>query len=1064
MISFSYPVRITLDKKAFNKDFGRLSDEVYYGLLNEKEFLAQAFSSKQFQEELKRVNLQKPKGTIRTLWDKFVSTVRDALGMTTQEQYTALDEALALGTYLFKTDVRSGRMSAIGARRYASSISPTFFKYLPVDYDNIGLKDTWKENKKILLSLAKSLGFVPHRIENSMYYELDDSKSTIDYDKVKEGTTVYLNDILDHYSLFETDRTLKGIQVVFTDQDSILASARKENLRISDDLTKKTILGAAYGRKIYLNLKGIEKFKDKENTKLENVLLHEVQHLLDDADNEGVARETQARLSLSKEERAKIKPDFNKYWYKSVFVAEDAISPALDKKKKSTKTWDQREAEISKSTSLSERLKDAGGSFKDLTKEIVQVSSDVLRSIDDRILKPMREFEMKIAESNVSARGQIKEFYDGFKEMSSYDRNLLGLTLYNTDKEAVEKRREILNKNGLEDAYKKVELLLKDIHTAKEELGINEFDEIENWFPRRLKPKGLEGLMKAMTGDPEYNTLQAELDNLAKNKTTPEDKEHLIRSIINTGRYPAIAFRKGTSDKQRKIHKISSEWMKFYVNPMEALLSHVYESNEQLAAHGMFSDNKLRYKKVTRKRLLWNKLKDDDKLIGKGKDPKLSDKQREQVIAEIELIESDLNNQEKSFDKLDTILVELAPGLSDPDAKYAVNVIRARLTQRGMSGPVATIRNISLASAMGSPTSAITQITDLALSTWVNGIKNTVGAVFGHRLITAKDLDLEHSMKEFQTEGTAKWLDKVLTFSGMKYMDLFGKEVFIQSAINRAKEMSLEDFSKKWKHYLGNDTEQTYQELQDNKNSELTRFFAFNALSDWQPISLLEMPMKYQNAGNYRIFYALKSYNIKQLNNIYRESVISWRKAGTKEEKQRIARRTGSLIMFLAIAGASADELKDFLLGKSAKSFTDNFHENLLKIAFMSRYTLDQGFQKGFFETMLKDILLPPTGIVDDPFKDIISWFGDKPDFKTIRNLPWGKLPYEWFSPVAEASDYKRLKTKITDGVVKSNNNVSNYRKEIRDYNNWATRNKEKPITYSTLMQSKRRYLKDQRG
>jgi len=293
-------------------------------------------------------------------------------------------------------------------------------------------------------------------------------------------------------------------------------------------------------------------------------------------------------------------------------------------------------------------------------------------------------------------------------------------------------------------------------------------------------------------------------------------------------------------------------------------------------------------------------------------------------------------------------------------------------------------------------------------------------------------------------------------------MDLLGKEVFIQGAINKAKGLTLEDFSKRWKHYLGDSTEDTYNDIQEDKNTKNTRFFAFNALSDWQPISLIEMPVKYLVGENNRIFYALKSYNIKQINNFYRESVMAWRGAKTNQERIYIGRRISSLVLMLVVAGAGADELKDLLLGKDANSFSDHFHENLLKLAFMSRYTLDQGFQKGFFETMLKDILLPPLGVVDDPFKDIISWFGDKPDLKTIQNLPWGRLPYNWFSPVVEERDYNKIKSKVVKKIAEGSS-PAEYRSEIDNYNSWASSNKKERITYGNLMAARRKYIKSNR-
>jgi hypothetical protein len=218
-----------------------------------------------------------------------------------------------------------------------------------------------------------------------------------------------------------------------------------------------------------------------------------------------------------------------------------------------------------------------------------------------------------------------------------------------------------------------------------------------------------------------------------------------------------------------------------------------------------------------------------------------------------------------------------------------------------------------------------------------------------------------------------------------------------------------------------------------------------------------EMPLKYLEMRNGRIFYTLKSFNIKALNNIYRESVHKWRTAESSGEKAAALKNTGKLVLLLVMAGATADELKDFLLGKQRTSFSDNMHENLIKLTMMSRYSLDQGWSKGFFETFMKDILLPPTGFVDDPFKDIYKTFKGEPDLKTVQNLPWGKVAYSWLSPVAEDKNYSVLKKRLTDRFVSKGTMDSSIRKDMNEYNKWAYRNKEKPIRYEDLKKAQRR-------
>jgi hypothetical protein len=70
-----------------------------YGFENVHEFVAEAFTSKKFQDILRSVKLEdrESKAGIATLWDEFKDTVRKGLGIGEKER-TALDEVLDAGT------------------------------------------------------------------------------------------------------------------------------------------------------------------------------------------------------------------------------------------------------------------------------------------------------------------------------------------------------------------------------------------------------------------------------------------------------------------------------------------------------------------------------------------------------------------------------------------------------------------------------------------------------------------------------------------------------------------------------------------------------------------------------------------------------------------------------------------------------------------------------------------------------------------------------------------------------------------------------------------------------
>lgn len=137
---------------------------------------------------------------------------------------------------------------------------------------------------------------------------------------------------------------------------------------------------------------------------------------------------------------------------------------------------------------------------------------------------------------------------------------------------------------------------------------------------------------------------------------------------------------------------------------------------------------------------------------------------REKKLAgKIQVLEDRLSNYEENWHEgISTLLSREGHNLDAVQQTEVVSLIRARLLQKGMTGFTAFLRNVSLMTALGGPGSAITQLTDLAVAAHVNGLKNLGVSLLGNKRITTKDLDLSHSMREFQTDGSAKFLEAIL--------------------------------------------------------------------------------------------------------------------------------------------------------------------------------------------------------------------------------------------------------------------------------------------------------------
>jgi len=136
-------IEIAGGSKAFKNKFlaGELSgmEQIGYGLLNEQEFLAQAFSSPQFQGVLKATQI-KTGGKYRSAWDALVEKVMQVLGIEAKHA-SAFSEALSIAAQLASTDVTGAPLQAQaalgGLGSFTAKIQEDLKKFLGKGYDNL---------------------------------------------------------------------------------------------------------------------------------------------------------------------------------------------------------------------------------------------------------------------------------------------------------------------------------------------------------------------------------------------------------------------------------------------------------------------------------------------------------------------------------------------------------------------------------------------------------------------------------------------------------------------------------------------------------------------------------------------------------------------------------------------------------------------------------------------------------------------------------------------------------------------------------------------------------------
>lgn len=295
--------------------------------------------------------------------------------------------------------------------------------------------------------------------------------------------------------------------------------------------------------------------------------------------------------------------------------------------------------------------------------------------------------------------------------------------------------------------------------------------------------------------------------------------------------------------------------------------------------------------------------------------------------------------------------------------------------------------------------SAITQFGDLGSAVYKAGFWNTmfenVKAWQGKSEITLEDLGLNKVITDggyVDTSKLTKHLDKVLKYTGFEKIDGISKMTLVNAAVNKARR-DAQAGSKELEEYLrvefGNRWKEVANDLKEGRKTPEIIEYAMFQLMDVQPVTIDQMPKFYAEGGKKRMFYMMKSYFIKQLNE-YRKICFETAKTNPQKALVDLMRLTLWLMLF----NAGADFLKDLLFGREI-DVTDTLLENVFVGGSINRYTGMSIKRDGLFKTIQDQLAFPV--IFDEIIKDVLS-NRDVADYKSWRNVPLiGNPYYYWF-------------------------------------------------------------------
>jgi len=582
-------------------------------------------------------------------------------------------------------------------------------------------------------------------------------------------------------------------------------------------------------------------------------------------------------------------------------------------------------------------LKEVGNKVK-ATSNLFEGISSRIKEHSPRLWQVLRSFEEKQAiELSTRKKEYIEPFIKSLKGYSDLELVPIHNHLMNRNFAAAKK---LMTKGG-EPELTRLNKMMKADGKKFEKIVGNNYKALTNYFPRKVKD--LDGLRAALGR--KSATAASGLDDRIE-KIRIKEGVKTVQEISQRGMTEAvtkavnIAYPKalGGAKASRTVDKVPLELMKYYEDPATSLLKYVESSTRAFGK---------------------------TELLGKGLTQKKSDPAAElyRVLGE-----------EKQRGRISTAQFE--------DIK---ELVRSRFTtgEQSMNSTLAAIKDIGYMATLGQLRSAATQIKDLGTSAYLHGVMPTIKGALSVRsnILDKTGLADTVSAEMATSQGTTKLLNSVLKLSMFRAVDRFGKRTLLEASRIKGTKLASSPkgvaiLRKKYGEAYGNDFDNLVTSLKNGTDDELTSLYRFHELSDTQPVSLLEMPKMYLDMPNGRIFFALKSFALKQLTLLHND-IIKRGKGGDKKGAALALTRYAAMI---GIAGGTVDEAKEVMAGGSfdLEEIPEKVKDNLLSMVFLSKFTIGD-ISKGDFSSVVGDLVTPSVAPLEATIQDTVRYYNGVP-------------------------------------------------------------------------------------
>jgi hypothetical protein len=311
--------------------------------------------------------------------------------------------------------------------------------------------------------------------------------------------------------------------------------------------------------------------------------------------------------------------------------------------------------------------------------------------------------------------------------------------------------------------------------------------------------------------------------------------------------------------------------------------------------------------------------------------------------------------------------------ITNKDQEAVKKLLFARFVEsaRQTSPTVAALKDIGYIATLANPLSAGTQLGDIGSSFYLTNAADTVtsmGKVLsGKAELNMKEMGLDNIVQEFEhLRPTAKILKKSLAMSGFSAVDRLGKNTILNASLRQYRRMAKDvkgrnDIRDKYRDAFT--PKQMNKMLDDLEKGDVMtddiKYLAWHELSRAQPISMSEMPLHYLRHPNARMFYALKTFTIKQLDAIRRDAYLELKAGKPGKATANLVRHAG----ILGISNAGVEEVKAWVQGKENPEFDDLVYTTMIRNYGISQWLLEREKPS---EAIISLVTPPFLGVIDD--------------------------------------------------------------------------------------------------